>query len=38
MYKDVYDEVLEKLIKLIKELMLGNIVDNMYMGLVINKK
>lgn len=37
-HKDVYDEVLEKSIKLTKELTLGNTVDNTYMGPVINKK
>ena len=37
MHKDVYDEVLEKSIKLTKELTLGNTVDNTYMGPVINK-
>ena len=36
-HKDVYDEVLEKSIKLTKELTLGNTVDNTYMGPVINK-
>ncbi|MBO0928168.1 L-glutamate gamma-semialdehyde dehydrogenase [Staphylococcus sp. 30400_3112M30941] len=37
-HKDVYDEVLEKSIKLTKELTLGNTVNNTYMGPVINKK
>lgn len=36
-HKDVYDELLEKSIKLTKELTLGNTVDNTYMGPVINK-
>ncbi|WP_375141250.1 aldehyde dehydrogenase family protein, partial [Staphylococcus aureus] len=37
-HKDVYDEVLEKSIKLTKELTWGNTLDNTYMGPVINKK
>ena len=37
-HKDVYDEVLEKAVKLTKDLTVGNTENNTYMGPVINQK